>query len=116
MAEKTRSSIMTGVMGILHVFNTRRGAGTGEHGDDGSPTPCSHGKWVIVNMAPAESGDWPLVAAGWKYLVPRVCCGARRQDSDRRGGDLGRRYAQFVNSYDANYLAQCRFIWAAWWC
>jgi pimeloyl-ACP methyl ester carboxylesterase len=72
MAEKTRSSIMTGVMGILHVFNTGVVRDLVSTTTTVSPDVMLEGKWVLVNMAPAEWGDsGALIAAGWKYLVQR---------------------------------------------
>lgn len=109
MAEKTRSSIMTGVMGILHVFNTGVVRELVSTETTVSPDAMLTGKWVIVNMAPAEWGDsGALVAAGWKYLVQRRVL--RRPAKDAGGVVViwADEYAQFVSSYDAHYLAQCR--------
>lgn len=109
MAEKTRSSIMTGVMGILHVFNTGVVRELVSTTTNVSPDDLLAGKWVIVNMAPAEWGDMgALVAAGWKYLVQRRVLRRRTQADDNVVVIWADEYAQFVNNYDAHYLAQCR--------
>lgn len=109
MAEKTRSSIMTGVMGILHVFNTGIVRELVSTGMTVSPEVMLKGKWVIVNMAPAEWGDsGALIAAGWKYLVQRRVLRRKASAGDGPVVIWADEYAQFTNSYDAHYLAQCR--------
>ncbi|MFO0884841.1 MAG: TraM recognition domain-containing protein [Pirellulales bacterium] len=109
MAEKTRSSIMTGVMGILHVFNTGIVRELASTSTNVSPDDLLAGKWVIVNMAPAEWGDMgALIAAGWKYLVQRRVLRRKTEAKDSVVVIWADEYAQFVNSYDAHYLAQCR--------
>ena len=109
MAEKTRSSIMTGVMGILHVFNTGIIRELVSTNTNVSPDDMLAGKWVIVNMAPAEWGDMgALIAAGWKYLVQRRVLRRMTQSNDPVVVIWADEYAQFMNSYDAHYLAQCR--------
>ncbi len=57
MADKTRSSILAGVMGILHVFNTGlvRELVSGE--TNVTPDDMFDAKWVLVNMPPAEFGE-----------------------------------------------------------
>ncbi len=109
MAEKTRSSIMTGVMGILHVFNTGMVRELVSTTTSVSPEDMLAGKWVIVNMAPAEWGDMgALIAAGWKYLVQRRVLRRRTEADDNVVVIWADEYAQFMNNYDAHYLAQCR--------
>ncbi len=109
MAEKTRSSIMTGVMGVLHVFNTGIIRELISTTTTVSPDDMLAGKWIIVNMAPAEWGDMgALIAAGWKYLVQRRVLRRKAKDDAHVVVIWADEYAQFVNSYDAHYLAQCR--------
>lgn len=109
MAEKTRSSIMTGVMGILHVFNTGVVRELVSTTTTVSPDVMLEGKWVLVNMAPAEWGDsGALIAAGWKYLVQRRVLRRKAKPGDGVVVIWADEYAQFTNSYDAHYLAQCR--------
>ena len=109
MAEKTRSSISTGVMGILHVFNTGIIRELVSTSTNVSPDDMLAGKWVIVNMAPAEWGDMgALIAGGWKYLAQRRVLRRKASNEDAVVVIWADEYAQFVNSYDAHYLAQCR--------
>jgi hypothetical protein len=109
MAEKTRSSILTGVMGVLHVFNTGIIRELVSTSTNVSPDNMLEGKWIIVNMAPAEWGDMgALIAAGWKYLVQRRVLRRKAESCEHVIVIWADEYAQFVNSYDAHYLAQCR--------
>lgn len=109
MSDKTRSSIMTGVMGILHVFNTGVVRELVSTTTTVTPDDMLAGKWIIVNMALAEWGDMgALVAAGWKYLVQRRVLRRKIQGDDTIVVIWADEYAQFMNSFDAHYLAQCR--------
>ena len=109
MSEKTRSSIMTGVMGILHVFNVGVVRELVSTTTTISPDQMLSGKWVLVNMAPAEWGDMgTLVAAGWKYLTQRRLLRRHAQPDDCINVIWADEYHQFVNSFDSYYLAQCR--------
>ena len=109
MSEKTRSSIMTGVMGILHVFNVGVVRELVSTTTNISPDDMLSGKWVLVNMAPAEWGDMgTLVAAGWKYLTQRRVLRRQAQPDDFINVIWADEYHQFVNSFDSYYLAECR--------
>jgi type IV secretory pathway TraG/TraD family ATPase VirD4 len=109
MADKTRSSITTGVMGILHVFNTGIVRELMSTATNVSPDNMFDGKWVLVNMPPAEWGDiGSFVAGAWKYMTQR--CNLRRHAGPADGINViwCDEAQQFVNSYDHHYLAQCR--------
>ena len=109
MADKTRSSIITGVMGILHVFNTGVVRELVSTTTNVSPDDTLAGKWVLVNMAPAEWGDLgTLVATGWKFLTQRRVLRRAATEDDCINVIWCDEAHQFVNSYDSHYLAQCR--------
>jgi len=109
MSEKTRSSIMTGVMGILHVFNVGVVRELVSTTTNISPDEMLAGKWIFVNMAPAEWGDMgALIAAGWKYLTQRRMLRRQAQPDGFINVIWADEYHQFVNSFDSYYLAQCR--------
>lgn len=109
MADKTRSSILTGVMGILHVFNVGAVRELVSTTTNVSPDDMLKGKWVIVNMAPAEWGDMgSLVAAGWKFLTEKMVL---RRHADEESNVItiwADEAAQFVNSFDSQFITQCR--------
>jgi type IV secretory pathway TraG/TraD family ATPase VirD4 len=109
MADKTRSSITTGVMGILHVFNTGIVRELMSTATNVSPDDMFDGKWVLVNMPPAEWGDiGSFVAAAWKYMTQRRNLRRHAGPSDGINVIWCDEAQQFVNSYDHHYLAQCR--------
>lgn len=108
-ADKTRSSIMTGVMGILHVFNTGVVRELVSTTTTISPDDMLSGKWVLVDMAPAEWGDiGKFVSAGWKYLTQKAVLRRHAGEGDAINVIWCDEAQQFVNSHDAHYLAQCR--------
>jgi hypothetical protein len=109
MADKTRSSILTGVMGILHTFNTGmvRELVSGE--TNCSPDDMLAGKWILVNMSPAEWGDQgAFVCGGWKFLTQKRIIRREAKEGDCIHVIWCDEAQQFVTSYDAHYLAQCR--------
>ena len=108
-AEKTRSSILTGVMGILHVFNTGLVREICSTTSNVTPDDLFVGKWILVDMAPSEWGDIGLfISAGWKYLVQRaVLRRVARPDSNIVTVWADEAH-QFVSSFDAHFITQCR--------
>ena len=109
MAQKTRSSIEVGVNGILHTFNTGivRELVSGE--TNVSPDEMSQGKWIMVNMSPSAWGDiGNFVNAGWKYLTQRAVLRRQADESAPFNVIWCDEAQQFVNSFDSQYLAQCR--------
>jgi hypothetical protein len=109
MADKTRSSIMTGVMGILHVFNTGIVRELLSTTTNVSPDDMLGARWVIVDMAPSEYGDVGLfVAAAWKYMTQRRNLRRHAAPGDPLNVIWADEAQQFVTSYDSHYLAQCR--------
>ncbi len=109
MADKTRSSIMTGVMGILHTFNTGVVRDLVSTATNVTPDDMFAGKWILIDMSPAEWGDiGNFVAAGWKYLTQKAVL-RRHVSSESNPVCVWCDEAQmYVNSHDAHYLAQCR--------
>jgi len=109
MADKTRSSILVGVMGILHVFNTGVVREMVSTTTNVSPDDILAGKWVIVNMSPAEWGDTGLfVAAGWKYLTETAVLRRQATAASNIVTIWCDEAAQFVNSFDSHFITQCR--------
>ncbi|MBX3444185.1 MAG: type IV secretory system conjugative DNA transfer family protein [Planctomyces sp.] len=109
MADKTRSSILTGVMGILHTFNTGLVRELVSTTTNVTPDDLFAGKWVLIDMAPSEWGDIGLfVAGGWKFLAEKAVL---RRIADNAANCVtiwADEAQQFVNSFDAHFIAQCR--------
>lgn len=109
MADKTRSSITTGVNGILHVFNTGVVRELVSTTTNVTPDDTFAGKWVLIDMSPAEWGDiGNFVCAGWKYLTQRAVLRRHATASDPVNVIWCDEAQLFTNSHDAHYLAQCR--------
>lgn len=109
MADKTRSSIMTGVMGILHTFNTGTVRELVSTTTNVTPADMFRGKWILIDMSPAEYGDiGNFVAAGWKYLTQKMVLRRHAIESSNPVCIWVDEAQCFVNSHDAHYLAQCR--------
>ena len=109
MADKTRSSISTGVLGLMHTFNTGmvRELVSGE--TNCSPDDMLAGKWILVNMSPAEWGDQgAFVCGGWKFLTQKRILRREAKEGDCIIVIWCDEAQQFVTSFDAHYLAQCR--------
>lgn len=109
MADKTRSSIMTGVMGILHTFNTGTVRELVSTTTNVTPADMFKGKWILVDMSPAEYGDiGNFVAAGWKYLSQKMVLRRHATENSNPVCIWCDEAQMFVNSHDSHYLAQCR--------
>jgi hypothetical protein len=109
MGERMRTSILAGVMGLLHVFNTGivRELVSGE--TNFSPDHMLSGKWLLVDMAPTEYGELGrFVCAGWKYLTQRRLLRRAAQSDDTIHVIWCDEAHQFVNSFDSAYIAQSR--------
>src|SRR5262249_50657730 len=73
------------------------------------PEDMFKGKWLLVNMPPAEWGDiGSFVAGAWKYMTQRRNLRRQARDTDGINVIWCDEAQQFVNSYDHHYLAQCR--------
>jgi hypothetical protein len=109
MADKTRSSITTGVMGLLHVFNTGivRELVSGE--TNCSPEDMLNRKWILVDMAPSAWGDQgAFICGGWKFLTQKMVLKREAKPGDCINVVWADECQQFITSFDAHYLAQCR--------
>lgn len=109
MADRTRSSILTGVMGILHVFNTGIVRELVSSETNVSPDDLFAGRWVLVDLASSEWHDiGRFVAAGWKYLTQRAIL-RRVAGPNTNIVTCWMDEAQAaLTSFDAHFLAQCR--------
>lgn len=109
MASKTRTSIETGVNGILHTFNTGLVRSLVSSGSNISPDDMLRGKWILVDMCPSEWSDiGNFINAGWKYLTQKMLLRRVAAEGDSVIGLWIDEYQQFVNSFDQPFLAQSR--------
>lgn len=109
MSDRTKSSILAGVLGILHTYNTGIVRELVSTTSTITPDDLFKGKWVLVDMPPAEWGDiGSFVAGGWKYLTQRAILRRHAKAGDNVVVIWCDEAAQFVNSFDSHFLAQCR--------
>jgi hypothetical protein len=109
MSDRTRSSIMTGVLGILHTFNTGLVRELVSTTTNVGPDDLLRRKWILVNMPPAAYGDMGnFVNAGWKYLVQKSILRRHAKPKDPIHVIWCDEAAQFTNSMDQYYVSQCR--------
>lgn len=109
MADRTRSSILAGVMGVLHVFNSGIVRELVSTTTNVTPDDTLAGKFVLVDMPPSEWGEiGSFIAASWKYATQRAVLRRRVSEADSVHVIWCDEAQQFVNSFDHQYLAQCR--------
>lgn len=109
MADRTRSSIDAGVMGLLHLLNTGILYELLSTKTNISPDDLFAGKWIVVDMSPSQYGDLgSFVCAAWKYLAQRSVLRRDAKASDGLVCIWCDEAHLFVNSFDPTYLAQCR--------
>jgi len=110
MADRTRSSILAGVMGTLFVFNSGL-----VHDLVSTKTNFTFDQmrrrrqWLLVNLAPSEYGDsGRFIGAGFKYLFQRYILRLAAKPSDPFHVCWCDEAQNWTNKFDAEYLAQCR--------
>jgi hypothetical protein len=109
MADRMKSSILTGVLGILHTFNTGLVRELVSTTSNVGPDDMLKRKWILVNMPPAAYGDMGnFVNAGWKYLAQKRILRREAKARDPINVIWCDEAAQFTNSMDEYYVSQCR--------
>lgn len=109
MADKTRSSILTCVLGLLHVFNSGIVREIVSTTTNVSPDDMLQGRWVLINMPPSQWGDsGSFVNAGWKYLTQKMILRRKASPGDCVVTIWSDEFQQFCNSHDPHFLAQSR--------
>jgi hypothetical protein len=107
--DRTRSSISTHVLGLLHVMNSGvvRQLTGGE--SNVSPADLLGDRSILVDCPPSELGDAGLfLANSFKYLTQRLIL-KRRCDVDAKVvGIWGDESHAWVQSYDAHFVNQAR--------
>jgi TraM recognition site of TraD and TraG len=110
MSSRTRSSILVGVLGLLHVFNTGLTRELVSTTTNVSPDDMLLGrKWILINMPPATYGDiGRFINAGWKYLTQKRVLRREAKPGDPIHVCWCDEASQFCNSFDSSYVAQSR--------
>lgn len=109
MADKTRSSILTGVMGILHTFNTGIVRELVSTTTNVTPDDMFRGKFIFVDMPVSDLGDvGAFVSGGLKYLCQRAVLRRKADESSNIAVIWADEAQGVVTTFDAPFLAQCR--------
>lgn len=109
MNDRTRSSILAGVMGILHVFCTGIVRELISTTTNISPVVMGEGKWVLVDMPVSKNGvGTAFIMAMWKYLTQRYILKRHATEETPVCVIWCDEAQNVVNSFDPTYLAECR--------
>ncbi|MEO2092203.1 MAG: hypothetical protein ABGY75_22330 [Gemmataceae bacterium] len=109
MADKTRSSILTGVMGILHCFNTGVVRELVSTTTNVTPDDLFRGKFILIDMAISEWADiGSFVTGGLKYLCQKAILRRTAAEDSNVAVIWADEAQQVLTSFDAAFLAQCR--------
>lgn len=109
MNDRTRSSILAGVMGILHVFNTGIVRELVSTTTNVSPIVMDHGMWILMDMPISSYGAaGAFVLSGMKYLTQRHILHRQAKEDTPACVIWADEAQKVVNSFDSAYLAECR--------
>jgi hypothetical protein len=109
MNDKTRSSILAGVMGIFHVYNTGIVRELISTRTTVTPEVMDEGKWVLVDMPVANYGvGGAFVAGAWKYATQKHVLRRAATAESPITVIWVDEYQNHITSFDAKYLAECR--------
>jgi len=109
MAEQTRSGILAGVMGILHVYNTGIVRELISGHTTITPEVMDEGKWVLVDCPVSVYGiSGAFIAGAWKYATQRHIL--RRQATANSPITVIwiDEYQNHATSFDFKFLSECR--------
>jgi hypothetical protein len=109
MADKTRSSVQMGALGILHVFNTGIVRELVSTTTNVSPIVMDSGMWILVDMPISSYGAaGAFILSGWKYLTQRHILHRYINDNTAATAIWSDEYQKVANSFDPQFLAECR--------
>ncbi|MCA9092029.1 MAG: type IV secretory system conjugative DNA transfer family protein [Planctomycetaceae bacterium] len=110
MADRTRSSIMASVMGILHTFNCGQVRELISGATNFSLEDLNRRKWLIVNMPPSVWGDaGTLINVSLKYLLQKLILQRSARETNGFTVIWCDEAQEFLcGEFDGRFLAQCR--------
>jgi hypothetical protein len=107
MADKTRSSIVAGVSGCLHIWNSGIVRKLVSEESNVKPEIIEEGKWLFVDMGDDASGRF--VKAGMKYVFQQYILGRKVGPGTPLACLWMDEFQKVISSeWDAGYLAECR--------
>ncbi|MFO0958229.1 MAG: hypothetical protein U0800_12520 [Isosphaeraceae bacterium] len=109
MADKTRSSILAGVLGYLHVYNTGMVRERISGRTTITPEVFDQGKWVLVDFPVANYGvGGAFIAGAWKYATERHVLRRHAGPDTPITVIWIDEYQNHITSFDFKYLSECR--------
>jgi len=109
LAEKTRSCIDFGCLNLLSNYDLGIVRRMISEESNFSPLDTLKGRWIYCDMAPAEHGpSGGIVNMGLKYLAQRMILRRSFTPGEFIHVIFADEAQEFVNSFDSQYLAQCR--------
>lgn len=109
-SSRTRSSILTGVDGTLHIFCSGILSAICDADSNIDLEDVFRSRWFLINAAPCEHGEiGRFLSCGIKYLVQRHCLRRKAVPGDGYCVVWSDEAAQFVMpAADGFFLSQCR--------
>jgi hypothetical protein len=109
MADKTRSSIIAGVMGLMHVWNTGIVRELMSTTTNITAAVMGKRKFVLVDTSVAEYGQaGAFIIGAWKMLTQRYVLRRHVRPDDAVIVIWADEAQNVVNSFDSQFLAMCR--------
>ena len=107
--DRTRSSITTHAMGILHVLCNGIVRELLSTTTSVTPAVMDQGKWLLVDMPVSRYGaSGALVNAAWKLMVQRHILRRHATHNSAITVIWVDEYQNHLNSFDPKFLAECR--------
>jgi hypothetical protein len=109
MNDRTRSSILAGVLGIMHVFNSGVVRDLVSTTTNVSPAVMEDRRWVLVDMPVMRWGETGrFILAGWKYLTQRHVLKRKSAPGEAFTVIWADEAQNAINSFDSIFMAECR--------
>ncbi|OWK34926.1 type IV secretory system conjugative DNA transfer family protein [Fimbriiglobus ruber] len=109
LSDRTRSSIETGVFGLLDTYCTGKVHDLIGTTTNITPDVMLDGKFILVDLPPSETGEFGLiVGGGLKYLTQRMVLKREVGEGDGFHVTWCDEAQLFITSFDHEYLAQSR--------
>jgi hypothetical protein len=107
--DRTRSSITTQAMGILHVLCSGLVRELLSSTTTITPAVMDEGKWLLIDMPVSRYGaSGAMVNAAWKLMVQRHILRRHAKHGSTITVIWVDEYQNHLNSFDAKFLAECR--------
>lgn len=109
MADKTRSGILAGVNGILHILNSGVVRDMVATETTVSPADLAKGAIIFVDMPIMKYGESArVVLGGWKYITQRWVLQRKANPGDHVVGIIADEAQNVINSFDFFYASESR--------